>query len=551
MNVPLTVVTLAGSVALLLWGVRMVQTGVQRACGAKLRGTLGQALENRFKGFLAGAGVTAILQSSTATGLMITGFAAGGFVDLVPALGVMLGANVGTTLIVQVLSFNVNEAAPALILVGVMMFQRATAGPRDFGRVLIGLGLILMALNQFVEALSPYESVPTLGQFLGAISTQPLLDVLLAAGLTWAVHSSVAVVLVVMSFAANGTVPPAAAFALVLGANLGTAINPVLEGATGEDPAARRVPLGNLVNRVIGVAVAVILLPHISPWLGQWDRDNGRAVADFHTAFNLVLAVLFLPLLDPYAALLWRWLPVRVDPADPSHPLYLHPAAREAPAVALGGAGREALRLTDVLESMLSGLHDALERGDRRIIVATRRLDDVVDKLNMAIKSYLTSLDESALGEVDHRRVHEILAFATNMEQAADIVEKDLLGIVSRKIKRGLAFSESGQADLMQMLDRLSDNVRTAASLFMTGDERAARFLAGEKEIFRNLETAATEAHFERLRSGRIDTAETGALHLDALRHLKDVNAHLVAGAAYPVLESKGELLASRLRQET
>ena len=145
----------------------------------------------------------------------------------------------------------------------------------------------------------------------------------------------------------------------------------------------------------------------------------------------------------------------------------------------------------------------------------------------------------------------EILVFATNMEQAADIVEKDLLGIVSRKIKRGLAFSESGQADLMQMLDRLSDNVRTAASLFMTGDERAARFLAGEKEIFRNLETAATEAHFERLRSGRIDTAETGALHLDALRHLKDVNAHLVAGAAYPVLESKGELLASRLRQET
>jgi len=140
-----------------------------------------------------------------------------------------------------------------------------------------------------------------------------------------------------MSFAANGTVPPAAAFALVLGANLGTTFNPVLEGATGEDPAARRVLLGNLVNRVIGVAVALVLLPHISPWLGQWDRDNGRAVTDFRTAFNLVLAVLFLPLLDPYAALLRRWLSVRVDPADPSHPMYLHPAAREAPAVALGG----------------------------------------------------------------------------------------------------------------------------------------------------------------------------------------------------------------------
>ena len=337
MNFPLTLVTLAGSVALLLWSVRMVQTGVQRAFGARLRSALGHALQNRIKAFLVGASVTAILQSSTAAGLMITGFAAGGLVELVPALAVMLGANVGTTLIVQLLSFNVNEAAPALILIGVMMFQRATAGPRDFGRVLIGLGLILMALNQFVAVLSPYENVPTLSHLLGAISTQPLLDVLLAAGLTWAVHSSVAVVLVIMSFAAKGTVPPEAAFALVLGANLGTAINPVLEGATGDDPAARRVPLGNLVNRVIGVAVALILLPHISPWLAHFDRDSGRAVADFHTAFNLVLAVIFLPLLNPYAALLRRWLPARIDQADPSRPLYLDPAARETPVVALGG----------------------------------------------------------------------------------------------------------------------------------------------------------------------------------------------------------------------
>jgi phosphate:Na+ symporter len=550
MNFPLTLVTIAGSVALLLWGVRMVQTGVQRAFGAKLRSVLGHALENRFKAFLAGAGVTAILQSSTATGLMITGFAAGGFVELVPALAVMLGANVGTTLIVQVLSFNVNEAAPALILIGMMMFQRATAGTRAFGRVLIGLGLILMALDQFVAALSPYESAPTLGHLLGAISTQPLLDVLLAAGLTWAVHSSVAVVLVIMSFAANGTVPPEAAFALVLGANLGTAINPVLEGATGEDPAARRVPLGNLVNRIIGVAVALVLLPRLSLWLAQWDQDSGRSVADFHTAFNLAIAVIFLPLLDPYAALLRRWLPARIDQADPSRPLYLDPAAHEAPVVALGGAGREALRLSDVLEAMLTGLRDAFERADRKLIAETRHLDDVIDKLNRAIKAYITSLDGSALSDADHRRVHEILAFATNMEQAADIVDKDLFGIVSKKMKRGLSFSDSGQADLLAMLDRLLANVRTAASLLMTGDERAARLLASEKATFRSLETVATEAHFERLRSGRIDTAETSALHLDALRHLKDVNAHLVAGAAYPVLESKGELLASRLRHD-
>src|ERR1700723_1549610 len=246
MDFPLTLLKLAGSVALLLWAVHMVSTGVQRAFGAKLRSFLGNTLRNRFKAFFAGIGVTALLQSSTATGLMVTGFVASGLVDLVPALAVMLGANVGTTLIVQVLSFDVAEVAPVLILVGVLMFRRTSAGPRDFGRVLIGLGLLLMALYQFVTRLAPYEDVPSLRLLLGAVSTQPVLDVVLAAGLTWAAHSSVAIVLVIMSFAAKGTVPPAAAFALVLGANLGPAINPVLEGTTGSDPVAKRVPLGNL-----------------------------------------------------------------------------------------------------------------------------------------------------------------------------------------------------------------------------------------------------------------------------------------------------------------
>jgi phosphate:Na+ symporter len=549
MDFSVTLLNLAGAVALLLWGVHMVQTGVQRAFGARLRSFLSNALRNRFKAFLAGMGVTAILQSSTATGLMITGFAAGGLVELVPALAVMLGANVGTTLIVQVLSFDVAEIAPALILIGLLMFRRASAGPRDFGRVLIGLGLMLMALHNFIALLAPYEDVPSLRLLLGAISTQPLLDVILAAGLTWAAHSSVAVVLVIMSFAAQGTVPPQAAFALVLGANLGTAINPILEGVTGNDQAAKRLPIGNFVNRLIGVVCAIAALPYISPWIVTVDPNNARAVADFHTAFNVVLALIFFPLLTPYANLLKRWLPSRINQSDPSRPIYLDPAARETPVLAIGAAAREALRMADVLESMLVGLRESFDNANRKQIGETKRLDDVLDKLNTAIKVYVTSLDSEALGEADLRRAREILGFATNIEQAGDIVDKNLLGIVSKAAKRGVTFSKSGQAELLSMIDRLIMNIRTAASLFMTGDERAARLLAAEKEAFRAMETASTDAHFDRLRSKRIDTTETSSLHLDALRDLKSVNQHIVAAAAYPVLESKGELLSTRLRQ--
>lgn len=549
MEFPVTLVKLAGSVALLLWGVHMVGTGVQRAFGARLRSFLGGALRNRFKAFLAGMGVTAALQSSTATGLMVTGFTASGLIDLAPALAVMLGANVGTTLIVQVLSFNVAEIAPAFILVGVLLFRRASAGPRDFGRVLIGLGLMLMALEQFIALLRPYEGVPSLRLLLGAIATQPVLDVLLAAAVTWAAHSSVAVVLVVMSFAAQGLVPPIAAFALVLGANLGTAINPLLEGGAGDDPAARRLPVGNLLNRLIGVIVALAALPWLSRLMVSVEPDNARAVANLHTAFNLALALVFFPLLHPYARLLKRWLPTKLDQNDPGRPIYLDPAARETPVLALGGAAREALRMADVLESMLVGLRDTFGRTDRRQIGQTRRIDDVLDKLNTAIKAYVTALDGDALSDADIRCAREILAFATNIEQAGDIVARNLLGIANRLDKRGLAFSETGRDELLSMIDRLIANIRTAASLFMSGDERAARLLASEKEVFRGLQAASMDAHFDRLRSRRPDTTETSSLHLDALRDLKIVNNHIVAAAAYPVLENKGELLPSRLRQ--
>ena len=546
----LTFVNLAGSVALLLWGMRMIQTGVQRAFGARLRGFLDSTLRNRGTAFLAGVGVTAVMQSSTATGLMVTGFAAGGLVDLVPALAVMLGANVGTTLIVQVLSFDVASVSPVLILVGVMMFRRATAGPRDFGRVLIGLGLVLLALRQFLDLLTPFEDVPSLRLLLGEVATQPVLDVILAAGLTWAAHSSVAVILVIMSFAAKGTVPPDAAFALVLGANLGTALNPVLEGAAGDDPAARRLPIGNLVNRAIGVAIVLPLLPVLGPLLVTIDPDNARALADFHTLFNLALAVVFFPLLTPYAALLRRLLPARIAAADLSRPMYLDPSACETPVVALGGAAREALRLADVLEAMLTGLRDTFERGDRRQFAEVKRLDEVLDKLNTAIKAYLTALDPEAMTEADQQRAREVLGFATNMEHAGSVVGSNLLGVAAKGIKQGLVFRKEDQVELLGLIDRLIANARTAASLFVTEDVRAARLLAAEKQAFRDMEAQATTAHLERLRMRRPETAETSSLHLDILRELKRVNAHLVAAAAYPVLESKGELLPSRLRQD-
>jgi phosphate:Na+ symporter len=550
MNATLTLVDLAGTIALLLWGVHMVQTGIQRAFGPNLRRILGRAFGGRFRAFLAGLGVTAILQSSTATGLMAASFAAGGLVDLVPGLAVMLGANVGTTLIVQVLSFDVSWVAPLFVLIGVVLFRRGTQSrPRDLGRVAIGLGLMLFALQQLLTLVTPYEDVPSLRLLLGAIATQPVIDVILAAALTWAAHSSVATVLLVVSFSMKGVVPPEAAFALVLGANLGTALNPLIEGAAGGDPVAKRLPVGNLVNRLLGVGLALALLDPISRFMVTIDPDAARSAADFHTLFNLATAVLFLPLLGPFARLLTKAMPARAAAADPSRPVYLDDSAREVPSIALAGAARETLRMADVLGEMLRGAFDALDGGDRKRLAETKRLDTVLDRLNTAIKGYLTALEPDTLDANDDRRLSEILAFTTNLEHAGDCIATGLMGLASKRLRRGLAFSPEGRSEIRAMLERLEGNLRTAGAVFMIDDARAARRLLAEEEVFRDLETRATEAHFARIRAGRIESRETSALHLDVLRDLKRINAHLTA-AADPVLDRTGELLSSRLRQD-
>lgn len=548
MSVIIALIALAGHIALLLWGTRMVQTGIQRAFGPSLRSFLGHALSNRLKAFAAGMGVTAVLQSSTATGLMATGFAAGGLVDLVPALAVMLGANVGSTLIVQVLSFNVAAASPALILIGVLMFRRVqNPQVHDLGRVFIGIGFMLLALHQLLDVLRQYADTPGFEYVLNAISKAPALSLLLAAALTWAAHSSVAVVLLIMSLASQGLLDPYQAFALTLGANLGTAINPVVEGKSGSDLSARRVPIGNLLTRIIGISIAFLFLDQIAGAMIAFDGNGGRMVANFHTAFNLIVAVLFMPVLTPFASALVRYMPHRIDESDPANPRYLDPSAKETPIVALQAAAREVLRLVDILQDMLAGTKTALASTDRKALSALRKQDTVLDRLNTAIKYYLTSIDPDELSDADKQRLEEILIFSTGLEHAGDVLDQNVLPHLAKRLRRGMKFSKQAKRELDDLFDRLAANLRTAAALFMSQDERMARMLAEEKVMFRKSEREGTRAHFERLRQGDLASAESSSLHLDLLRDLKQINSHLVAATAYPVLEQQGELLQSRI----
>ncbi|HEX4296460.1 MAG TPA: Na/Pi cotransporter family protein [Devosia sp.] len=541
----MAVLGLLGAIALFLWGTHMAQTGVQRALGPRLRRILGTTLSNRVKAFFAGIGLTLLLQSSTATGLMAASFTANGIVDLLPAMAVVLGANVGTALIVQVLSFDISIVSPVLVLAGYLMFRRSENSMlHDLGRALVGLGLMLLALHQMLAILGGVENAVEFRAAIGIVAAVPALGFVLAALAAWGVHSSVAIVLLVMSLATHGALPLDVAFVSVLGANFGTAINPLLELST-PTREARRLPLGNLLNRVLGIVVALFVVGPAARWLGQL-LAPGQAVATFHLLFNLVLALCFLPFLRPAGNLLKRLMPAQ-PAANPAAPLYLDRSARETPLVALGGAAREALRLADVLEEMLHGARDALARGDRRKIEETRDRDDVLDGLNTAIKTYLTSIEPESLADVDQRRLNQILVFSMNIEQAGDVIDRNLLPHVSKRLKRGLVGTNGADAELAGLMDRLVTNLRTAASLFMTDDARVARQLAEEKVTFRRAEREAVASHFDIMRSDRQASGMSSAIHLDLLRDMKLINSLIVAAAAYPVLDKTGELLPTRL----
>jgi phosphate:Na+ symporter len=533
-----------GGVALLLWGLHMVLTGVLRAFGPNLRRFLDKALRNRFTAFVAGLGLTALLQSSTATGLMTTSLAADGLVSLVPALAIMLGANVGTTLIVQVLSFNVSALAPLFFVVGVITFRAGGQSlTRALGRIAIGLGLTLLALHVLIDTLAPAEQAPLARALLASITHDPVLCIVIAAALTWAAHSSVAVVLLVMSLAYSHFVSAEAAIALVLGANFGSAINPLIEGGIHGNPASRRLPLGNLINRLVGILIVLPFLPALARELSMFQPDAAKMTAEFHLLFNVALAAIFIGLLDPIAALLVRVLPERKQTEDASVPRYLDEAALETPPLALANAARETLRMGDTVEVMLRDVMAALMNNDRALVSKVSRLDNVVDRLNEAIKLYITKLTRDALDEREGRRAMEIVSFTINLEHIGDIIDKNLCELATKKIKRGYQFSPEGAAELTAFHKRVCEGLQAAFGIFMTGDVDAAGKLLREKAELRKAEIEAADRHFDRLREGRPESLETTSLHLDALADLKRIYSH-ICSVAYPVLEAAGELPA-------
>ncbi len=532
--------------ALLLWGLRMVRTGVQRAYGARLRRLIAAGMHRLWTAFAAGMGVTAMLQSSTATVFIAASCTEKGLVGTRAAVAVALGADLGSALLAQVLGLRVDWLPPALVLAGFLAFATGSGARRDLGRAILGLGLMLLALHLVVAASQPLRESALLPVLVHALAGEPLLALLLAALLTALAHSSLAMVLVFSSLAAAGMLEPAVAVMMVLGVNLGAGV-PALVATWGASAATRRMTLGNFMLRALLALPLGLTADLWVPLLPQSAVSPAQMVLLCHLAFNLGLVALALPVLGPVARLLDRLVAERPGSPDEGRPRHLDEALIETGTVALAAAAREALRMGDMVERMLEGTMKAIAGDDRRLAEEVSRLDDEVDRLHEAIKLYLARVSREALSDEEARRCFDIVAFTTNLEHVGDIIDKNLIELAQKKMKKQLAFSAEGMAEIRALHDRVLATLKQSLAVFISGDIKIARALLSEKTQFRDEERRAAERHLERLKAGRPESIETSALHLDILRDLKRIHSHLIA-VAYPILEAAGELADSRLR---
>ena len=553
MTLTLIFLHLAGAVTLLLWAVRMVRTGVERAYGAALERALRRAKSNRLRAVGFGAAVAMLLQSATAVGILASGFAASGLVEFGTALTLVLGADLGSALVVQILSFDLSWLIPFLLISGGWMFLKGTQrNLRQTGRILVGIALILVSLGMIADATVPLRQSEALPAIVGYLREDIFTSFLLGALFAWFVHSSVAAILLIASLAGQGLVPVELGIALVLGANCGGALIPV--GLTrAAPPAARRVPIGNLIFRGAGAMLALLVFGQVDFPIELIGSNPAAQIVMLHVLFNLAIVLVFVPLTGTLEPLLIRLIPDAKAVTEPTDLLASRVSALDrsvlhTPRLALSSATRELLRMSEIVEVMLRPVMELYETGDKIKVKELRRLDREVNKANSDIKLYLAEVNRGTMSAEEAQRGMVLANFAINLEHVGDIIAKNLLKLVGERRDKRLAFSEEGWRELTDLHAQVMANIQLALNVLISGDRQSARELIEEKDRMRELERRSQERHLGRLQGGSVESIETSEIHLETIRALKQINS-LFSSVAYPILKESGDLLGSRLAQ--
>lgn len=551
MSGSLVLLNLAGAVALLLWATRTVRTGVERAYGDLLRQKLRETMRNPLMAVLTGGTLSIALQSSTAVTLLVASFAGSGIVGGMAGQLAVRGAEVGSALVVKLLTFDLSVLVPICLAGGTAIYMATERHAwQQFGRILVGIGLMLLSLELIGRASEPLRDSQLLPVIVEYFSGDLVTAFLLAGLVTWLFHSSIAAVLLLVTLAGRGFIPPELGIAMVLGVNLGSSvIAPVL--TRGSPAAVRVVPVGNLLMRGLGSVVMLSLFLAFDPSPALLGANAADQIVNAHIAFNVAILLAGIPL-----ARLVYWASQKIvalgQPAEAKQlsladVTALDPTMLDRPSVALANATREVVVVCETVELMLRNIMDLYDNPDRERIDALAELDDQVDRKHAAIKLYLARITTQQMTEREALRLQELLGACVKLEQVGDIIVRNMLVHVRKKLERGLTFTPEGWRELSNLHGQVLANARLAFNVLVSRDPETARQLVHEKDRLRDAERETSRRHFERLREGTTRSVETSSLHLDTIRDLKQINS-LLASIAYPVLEEQGLLSHTRLK---
>ncbi|WP_097032602.1 Na/Pi cotransporter family protein [Sodalis endosymbiont of Henestaris halophilus] len=542
----LNLLHLLSAVALLVWGTHIVHTSIMRIYGAQLRQVLGYSIEKKYMAFIAGIGVTALVQSSNATVMLVASFVAQELVALTPALVIILGADVGTALVARVFTFDISWLSPLLIFIGVCLFLGLTQSRAvQHGRIAIGMGLILLALELIVNASTSITQVNSVKVLLSSLTGDILLDALTGALFAIISYSSLTAVLLTATLSAADVISFKVALCLAIGANLGSGILAILH-TRGQDTESKRVALGSLLFKIIGCLIVLPFVTLLARLLERLPLADSELIIYFHMFYNLFRCLTMVPFADNMARLCSKWIPDNPIDDRSVHPRHLDTSALDTPALALVNAARETLRMGDVVENMLL-LHTAVLHGQIDKNREVRRLDDDVDMLYTAIKLYLAQIPQEDLNLSDSRRWAEIIEMALNLEQAGDIIERMTADIAIKSLNARRTFSSQGIKELNTLHEQLMSNLRLSLSVFLSNDIKSAKRLRRAKHRFRITDRRYAHAHVDRLHQQNVQSLETSSLHLSLLGDLKRVNS-LLCSVAYNILEIDEESEEDKVR---
>ena len=550
MHFSLLLLHLAGATLLLLYAVHLVRTGMERAYAGLLRRLFGEAKGGTIRAVAGGAAMAVTLQNSTAVAMIACGFVASGLLAVPVGLALLLGADFGSALVVRILSFDLGWLVPVCLAAGGVMHPKLSGERlRETGRMVLGIGFILLSLRFIGEATGPLRHAELLPVISGYLASDAMMAVLLGALFTWLIHSSVAAILMISAFAAQGVIPLEAGVPLILGANMGSGLIAFWLSRS-MDKATQRLPLGNLLFRVTAAGIALVAVETAGMPTIMRGLDPVTALVDFHLAFNAALALVCLPFVDPVARLVTRMTqePAGEGDADITRQRLsaLDRSVIKTPTLALASATRELLRMGELVERMFRPVMDMFRSGTVEQIARLRGIDDEINDAHTGIKLYVAEVNRGKLTANEARRGMELTDVAINLEYAGDIVAKNLLVLASERAQKELQFSTEGWRELDELHARVVENMQLALNVLISNDVASARQLVAEKERIRAMQRESHERHLRRLQSGKIESIETSDIHLEVVRAFKEINSLLVA-TAYPLLTQTGDLLGSRL----